>query len=356
MATSPRNARPDGSPPFAACRTPRPMPPALPPGLATQRLQAIRPLLSKWVNGTVLHYHFLAGDSWQWPDAQKDVVRRAFQAWKNIDIGLDFIETDEAGEAEVKIGFDQGDGSWSYIGTDVLHNSDRGRTTNYGWDLTDDWGWATALHEIGHVLGLAHEQSSPKAGIGWNESAVYAYFSAPPNNWDPGTIFQNILRKEDAASIDGSPWDPKSIMEYPFEAKLILAPPPYNKDGIQPNYDLSDLDRAWVLRFYPSLPGATPIHVMDLKRLDPTSGAQSDFVFVPEMTRDYSVRTVGKSDSKIVVFVERDGSPRHQAAADDSGSPDNAEVVTRMVKGERYIIRVRTHFAAAPGGLGLLIC
>ena len=56
-----------------------------------------------------------------------------------------------------------------------------------------------------------------------------------------------------------------------------------------------------------------------------------------------------------MIFVERGGEPRHLAAADDSGIAANAEIATKMVKGERYIIRVRTHFADAPDGLGLII-
>ena len=122
---------------------------ALPPGLPANRLQLIRMLASKWVNGTVLHYFFVGG-----PEPQRQAVRDAFAEWKGLPIGLEFVEVSDRSEAEVRIGFDQADGSWSYVGRDILGIGASESTMNFGWDLTDDYGHTTALHEIGHTLGL----------------------------------------------------------------------------------------------------------------------------------------------------------------------------------------------------------
>src|SRR5919106_2353939 len=89
--------------------------PVLSPELAAPRLRAIRVIRSKWVNGTVLHYFFIDG-----PEPQRQAVRNAFQEWKGLGIGLDFVEVADRSEAEVRIAFDQSDGSWSYVGRDVL--------------------------------------------------------------------------------------------------------------------------------------------------------------------------------------------------------------------------------------------
>ena len=72
----------------------------------------------------------------------------------------------------------------TYVGTDILKYHDLGRTMNFGWDLATAWGRATALHEIGHTLGLPHEHQNPRAAIVWNEARVYEHFSGEPNCWD----------------------------------------------------------------------------------------------------------------------------------------------------------------------------
>ena len=99
---------------------------ALPAGLPDSRERLIRYVEKKWVNGTVLHYYFFDrqtdGDngSWVGAAAQKEVVRNAFQAWKDLGIGLEFREVSNREEAEVRVGFMQGDGSWSYVGRDII--------------------------------------------------------------------------------------------------------------------------------------------------------------------------------------------------------------------------------------------
>jgi hypothetical protein len=41
----------------------------------------------------------------------------------------------------------------------------------------------TALHGIGHTLGLPHEHQNPNAGIVWDEKTVYTSLGGPPNSW-----------------------------------------------------------------------------------------------------------------------------------------------------------------------------
>jgi hypothetical protein len=51
--------------------------------------------------------------------------RSSFEAWAKLGIGISFRKVDAPEDAMVRIGFDQQDGSWSYVGRDVLGASRR---------------------------------------------------------------------------------------------------------------------------------------------------------------------------------------------------------------------------------------
>ena len=143
----------------------RPIPASADPA----RINAIRLLEKKWVNGSVIKYYFLPEfalpGSPERNKAYQDVVRTAFSAWSDLGLGLTLLEASSKADAQVRIGFVQGDGSWSYVGRDVLLDLPESdpRTMNFGWDLTEP-GDDTAIHEVGHTLGLQHEHQNPKSG------------------------------------------------------------------------------------------------------------------------------------------------------------------------------------------------
>ena len=104
--------------------------------VSVERARLIRVISKKWVNGTHMHYYFFEDPPWTADDAQKEVVRRAFEVWKEVGIGLKFSEVASPADAEIRIGFQQGDGAWSYVGRDILNQGPLERTMNLGWDLT----------------------------------------------------------------------------------------------------------------------------------------------------------------------------------------------------------------------------
>jgi hypothetical protein len=336
------------------CAQPPRTPIALPVEVNVLRASAVRLSKNKWMNGTILHYCFFERLGWDWPDQQKDVVRWAFGVWRDLNVGLQFVEVTREAEAEIKIGRRQNNRSWSFVGVDILKYTDDDCTMNFGWDLRTEWGRATALHEIGHTLGLEHEHQNPKAGIVWDEEAVYEAFRQS-DGWERPDTFHNILEKLDPSSVAGSQWDPTSIMHYPFEPGLIKAPRPYDVNGVPENVELSPNDIAWALRWYPPNPNASAIAPLQVARLSREGGSQRDFLFEPEATREYQIQTLGVADCKIVIFEERDGEPRHFASEDDSGEPDNATIRAKMVEGRRYVIRVRVHYSAGSDDIGLVI-
>jgi Astacin (Peptidase family M12A) len=344
---------------------PEPMP-DLPTGLGADRLHAIVEGRTKWVNGTVLHYYFFDRDTdgqvvrfsdgtsrfvtWVGPEAQRDAVRAAFQTWKDLGIGLEFDEVDDRQEAEVRVGFMEFDGSWSAVGRDVLRAGANSRTTNYGWDLRTPYGRTTALHEIGHVLGMPHEHQNPYAGITWDEPKVYAYFEGPPNEWDRDTTFRNVLQKLSTFDVQGSTWDPDSIMEYWFPSGLILTPTQY-RAGINPPGTISALDEQYVASWYPSMGAAAPptLTAFESRALDLKAGEQVDFTLSPPGTRWYSIGTLGASDTVVVLFENVNGQLRYVAGDDDSGTDRNALIEAKLFQGRTYVVRVRLYYSWKSG-------
>lgn len=314
---------------------------------------------SKWVNGTVLRYAFFgseANPAWApASEAQADVVRESLAAWQQLPIGIGFEEVDGLGEAEVRIGFDQGDGSWSYIGRDVLGIGQGERTMNFGWDLTDSYGHTTALHEIGHTLGMPHEHQSPFSGIEWDEGAVYSYFEGPPNDWNHDETLNNVIEKLDPKQVEGSSWDPTSIMEYQFQAGLILKPEEYAA-GIDPPGTISKLDVEWMQSWYPGDgQGTSPLAPFESKALPPGPKGQASFAISPPSSRKYEIGTFGAADTVAVLFEKVDGKLRYVSADDDSGEERNAHFTHKLFKGREYVLRVRVNWVGEAGGASVMV-
>ena len=327
---------------------PRP-PRHFPTGIPDQRARLVRQMDAQWVNGTVLRYWFFEG-----PEPQKQAVRDAFSHWKSLGLGLDFVEATARSEAEVRIAFDQSDGAWSYIGRDVLGIASTNPTMNFGWDLTDDYGRSTALHEIGHTLGMPHEHQNPFAGIEWDEPKVYSYFAGSPNFWPRQQTFHNVLQKLSPQEVEGSDWDPDSVMEYRFPAGLIKEPARY-RQGLTPPGGLSDDDKEWAVRFYPALTTAERfLTAFCSVPLSLKPGEQANFTVVPEETREYQLSTFGLADTVLVLFEEVDGELRHLAADDDSGQDRNASCKVKLFKDRRYVARLRLYWAGLSGHTSIM--
>ncbi|AZM58696.1 MULTISPECIES: M12 family metallopeptidase [unclassified Streptomyces] len=354
------------------CSLPREPAPAFAPGLAAERLRALAGGRRTWVNGTVLHYCFFDGDtdgseiampgtgrtrwvSWGGAEEQRDVVRECFAEWRDLGLGVRFAEVRDRTEAELRIGFQSGGGSWSAVGREALHKGVHERTMNFGWDLTAPGERATALHQIGHALGMLHEHQSPYAGLHWDEEAVYAEMAGAPNHWSRDSTYRNILRTIGPDEANGSVWDPQSVMQFTLPPGLILEPEQY-RGGVHPPGTLSAADKEFVLRRYPPAapsppPALVPFRSVPL-RLGP--GEQADFVIEPPGTRAYTVGTFGDADRVLVLFEERAGEPRFLAGHDDGGTAHNATITARLVKGRRYYVRTRLYSAWGPGRTALM--
>jgi Astacin (Peptidase family M12A) len=342
------------------------------PGVSGARLEAINLLSNKWANGTLLRYYFFDRQTdgenvmftdgntewrtWVGAAAQQDVVRSGFGVWNEVGIGMKFQEVNEREEAEIRIGFMRGDGAWSWLGREILDKGPNERTMNFGWDLTRPGEIDTAVHEIGHTLGFPHEHQNPKAGIEWDEEAVYASLAEPPNSWDRSTTFWNIIRKLPAGEVQGTVWDPDSIMHYPFEAGLIKRPKPFDQ-GLTPRGGLSAKDKAWVKTLYPPDPDSAMDELKPGRSilLEISAGEQRSFTIRPQETREYSFQTFGTSDSVLVLFEKTDQQLRFRKGADDSGEDTNASMRIKLIKDSEYVLRLRLYHTDRPAETSVMM-
>ena len=195
----------------------------------------------KWPPGSTVTIKFLGGSP-----TLKERVKNVALVWTTIaNLRFDFVQE---GDADIRIAFEQGRGSWSYLGTVALQIDPSEPTMNYGWltdDSTDDQVRRVVLHEFGHALGLIHEHQNPNRAIQWNRDAVINDLQGPPNNWDLETIENNMFRKYDPASVHSSPVDADSIMMYPIPLSWTL-------DGFSAglNTDLTETDKQIVRESY----------------------------------------------------------------------------------------------------------
>ena len=158
-----------------------------------------------WTTGQTIKVAWVGGNSTQHAFVIKNAER-----WKQV-VNIDFLWGTPVNNSDIRIGFNNS-GAWSFVGRipDQLKTQ---QTMNFGWLNS-----ITVLHEFGHMLGLFHEHQNPNNPIPWNESAVIADASGPPNNWGINTIRNNILNRLTASQTDNSPYNNNNPMGYAYPA------------------------------------------------------------------------------------------------------------------------------------------
>ena len=160
-------------------------------------------------------------------------------------INLKFKFVDNPSKAKIRISFEPDQGAWSLVGNDCLTKKDpKEATMNLGW-----FDVPTTIHEFFHACALIHEHQNPKGNvIHWDEEAVYSW-AEQSQGWDHDTTYRNIIEKYASNQINGSEYDPKSIMLYFFPASLTT-----DKKGTHQNLMLSPYDVLYVNSVYPNSP------------------------------------------------------------------------------------------------------
>lgn len=199
----------------------------------------------RWKIGRTLKIRFLEGDS----GLQQRVAKCADEWTKHANVRFDFGNHPNA---EIRVAFQQGAGSWSAVGTDALVEQwfpKNEPTMNYGWlrpESSDEDVASVVLHEFGHALGLIHEHQQPKAAIAWNRELIYRQLGGPPNNWSRAQVDHNVFNRLARGELNFTNYDKTSIMHYFF-------PKEWTTDGtvFRENSALSELDKAFIKTQYP---------------------------------------------------------------------------------------------------------
>ena len=260
--------------------------------LATDRLKAAFKVASIWKTD-VIRIHFMDGTQKQKDWVKKVINEKLAPLISNIRLQWDVPRE----ESDIRISFDTPNQAWSYVGTDALQIPKSQKTMNLGW-LDDDTQFdaepykntgQVVLHEFGHAMGMIHEHQNPKNNtIQWNKPVVYEELQRT-NGWSTQQVNENMFRKYGDAQmcakvkalapysdqqedirgycegdmVNGSEYDPHSIMHYWYPPRWIVA----GNANVPVNTTFSPLDEEWLRKYYgtaaatttPTTPPTTPV-------------------------------------------------------------------------------------------------
>ena len=320
------------------------------PGLGVPARSPMRMALvtgRKWKNGRTLRVSFMGGDSYV-----RDKVKDFAIGWcEHANLGFEFGSDPDA---EIRIAFTQGEGSWSWIGTESLVIPKNEATMNLGWltrGTANDEYSRVVLHEFGHAIGCLHEHQNPAADIKWNEQAVYQYYMGPPNNWSKEEVDGNLFESYAQDKTQFTDFDTKSIMIYAI-------PPEHTTDGytVSTNSALSQTDIQFISTAYAFAPKSATTLSVGSPPLKASIGAHGEvdcYDFSVSKRGHYVIETSGRSDVVMTLFA-LGAQSKPFAEDDDSGEGTNSRIAAKLDRG-RYTVRVRHYQPGGKGSYGISV-
>ncbi|CAM1502198.1 Fc.00g041820.m01.CDS01 [Cosmosporella sp. VM-42] len=160
---------------------------------------------------------------------------------------VEFVET--ASRGQVRITCKEGDGHWSFLGTDVLEIPENEPTMNldsFTMSTPDSEFYRVVRHETGHTLGFPHEHTTSGIVSRIDREKAIAFFMAD-QGWSRQDVIDQVLTPLDnSALIATDASDPTSIMCYWLPAEIM-------KDNIAVpgGFDINATDGQFAGSVYP---------------------------------------------------------------------------------------------------------
>jgi hypothetical protein len=174
------------------------------------------------------------------------------KAWTQSE-GISFVETQQTGDVRISR---EGNGYWSYLGTDIMLIPKVRPTMNlegFTMSFPESEYKRVVRHETGHTLGFPHEHMRKELIARIDPDKAYRYFLAT-QGWDKAMVDAQVLTPLDDASIMATPPDQTSIMCYQLPASIT-------RDGqpILGGTDINSTDFAFAGRIYPKAGSVAPV-------------------------------------------------------------------------------------------------
>lgn len=156
-------------------------------------------------------------------------------------------------DGQVRIARNQGDGYWSYLGTDILQIPANEPTMNldsFAMDTPDSEFYRVVRHEVGHTLGWPHEHLRAELVARIDPAKAKAYFLRM-DGWDAQTVEQQVLTPLDPGDLTATAGaDVLSIMCYQLPGEIMVDGHP-----LPGGDDIDTMDYDFAAKIYPRQDG-----------------------------------------------------------------------------------------------------